>query len=184
MSTEKELDSILDKEIISEIQIKQRLKEIASLIQQDFEGKNPLFIGVLKGAFVFLSDLLRLIDMELNVDFMAVSSYGTATKTSGVVRILKDLDTDVTNRHVLVVEDIVDSGLTLAYLKRNLLVRKPASLNICALLLKEGQQKVDLDIHYIGFKIKPSFVVGYGLDIEEKFRNLASIWTLKEGYCD
>lgn len=180
MNTNNEIFKLLEKEIITEDQIRARLKELSEVIRNDFYDKDPVLVGVLKGAFIFMSDLLRALDINLSVDFMAVSSYGSATRTSGVVRILKDLDTELSNRHVLVVEDIVDSGLTLAYLRRNLLVRKPASLNICALLVKEGQQKVDLDIRYVGFMIKPCFVVGYGLDVDERFRNLRGIWTLKE----
>ena len=132
-------------------------------------------MGVLKGAFMFMSDLARAIDLPVEFDFMAVSSYGSATRTSGVVRIIKDLDLDLTDRHVLIVEDIVDSGLTLAYLRKNLEARHPASLEICALLVKDGLQKSDLDIKYVGFAIPPEFVVGYGLDVAEKYRNLAAI---------
>jgi hypoxanthine phosphoribosyltransferase len=132
---------------------------------------------VLKGAFVFMSDLARHIRLPVEFDFMAVSSYGSATKTSGVVRIVKDLDLDLTGRHVLVVEDIVDSGLTLAYLRKNLLARGPASVEVCALLVKEGLQKVDPDLKYVGFKIPPEFVVGYGLDVGERYRNLPYIST-------
>ena len=120
---------------------------------------------MLKGAFVFMSDLSRAIDLPVEFDFMAVSSYGSATRTSGVVRILKDLDLDLTDRDVLIVEDIVDSGLTLAYLRKNLAARGPRSLEVCALLVKEGLQKVDLDLRYVGFRIPPRFVVGYGLDV-------------------
>ena len=139
-------------------------------------------MGVLKGAFVFLSDLARAMDLPVELDFMAVSSYGSATKTSGVVRIVKDLDLDLTDRHVLVVEDIVDSGLTLAYLRRNLRARGPASVEVCALLVKEGLQKVDPDLKYVGFRIPPEFVIGYGLDVGERYRNLPYICTyLGEG---
>ncbi|HEX4979713.1 MAG TPA: hypoxanthine phosphoribosyltransferase, partial [Acidimicrobiales bacterium] len=128
--------------------------------------------GVLKGAFLFMADLARAIDLEVEVDFMAVSSYGSATKSSGVVRIVKDLDLDLTGRHVLVVEDIIDSGLTLTYLRRNLQARQPASLEVCALLVREGRQRDDLALRYVGFTIPPAFVVGYGLDVGERYRNL------------
>ena len=136
-------------------------------------------MGVLKGAFMFMSDLARAIDLPVEFDFMAVSSYGAATKTSGVVRILKDLDHDLKDRDVLVVEDIVDSGLTLKYLLKNLAGRKPASLEVAALLRKEGIQQVELDVRYIGFDIPNEFVVGYGLDYAERYRNLPYIGTLK-----
>jgi hypoxanthine phosphoribosyltransferase len=129
-------------------------------------------VGVLKGAFMFMSDLARSIDLPVEFDFMAVSSYGSATKTSGVVRIVKDLDLDLSGRDVLVVEDIVDSGLTLSYLRRNLMARGPASLEVCALLVREGLQRTDPDLRYVGFRIPPEFVVGYGLDVAERYRNL------------
>ncbi|MGH9032017.1 MAG: hypoxanthine phosphoribosyltransferase, partial [Acidimicrobiia bacterium] len=132
-------------------------------------------VGVLKGAFMFMSDLARAIDLPVEFDFMAVSSYGSATRTSGVVRILMDLDLDLSDRHVVIVEDIVDSGLTLAYLRKNLAARGPASLEVCALLLKEGLQKANPDLRYVGFRIPPDFVVGYGLDADERYRNLPYI---------
>src|ERR671937_2533141 len=125
---------------------------------------------------MFMSDLARAIDLPVEFDFMAVSSYGSATKTSGVVRIVKDLDLDLTGRHVILVEDIVDSGLTLSYLRRNLAARGPASLEVCALLVKEGLQRDDLDLRYVGFRIPPDFVVGYGLDVGERFRNLSAVY--------
>ncbi len=146
--------------------------ELGKEITADYAGRPPLLVGVLKGAFVFMSDLSRAIDLPVEFDFMAVSSYGSATRTSGVVRIIKDLDLDLTDRHVLIVEDIVDSGLTLAYLRKNLAARDPASLEVCALLVKEGLQSVDLDLKYVGFRIPPVFVVGYGLDVDERYRNL------------
>ena len=142
-------------------------------------GDEPLvLVGVLKGAFVFLSDLVRRIDLPVEVEFMAVSSYGSATRTSGVVRIVKDLDTDLLGRHVLLVEDIIDSGLTLRYLRKNLGVRQPASLEVCALLVRDGLQRVDPALRYEGFRIPPDFVVGYGLDHMERYRNLPDIRTL------
>ena len=144
-------------------------------IAGDYQDHPPLLVGILKGAFMFMADLARAIDLPVEFDFMAVSSYGSATRTSGVVRIMKDLDLDLTDRHVLIVEDIVDSGLTLAYLRKNLKARGPKSLEVCALLVKEGLQKVDPDLKYVGFKIPPKFVIGYGLDVDEQYRNLPYI---------
>jgi hypoxanthine phosphoribosyltransferase len=161
--------------VISEEQIAQRVAELGRQLTADYAGKAPLLIGVLKGAFMFMADICRAIDRPVEVDFMAVASYGTATKTSGVVRIVKDLDADLADRHVLVIEDIVDSGLTLSYLNRYLLSRRPASLEVCALLLKRGQQRAKLDVAYVGFEIEPDFVVGYGLDVAERYRNLPDL---------
>ncbi|MDQ3758273.1 MAG: hypoxanthine phosphoribosyltransferase [Actinomycetota bacterium] len=158
--------------VVSEDALQQRIAELGRQITADYEGRPPLLVGVLKGAFLFMSDLARHIRLPVEFDFMAISSYGSATKTSGVVRIVKDLDLDLSDRHVLVVEDIVDSGLTLAYLRRNLLARGPASLEVCALLVKDGLQKSDPDLRYVGFSIPPDFVVGYGLDVAERYRNL------------
>lgn len=158
--------------VIAEDKLQARIAELAEQITVDYEGRSPLLVGVLKGAFVFMSDLARAIRLPVEFDFMAVSSYGSATKTSGVVRIVKDLDSDLTGRHVIIVEDIVDSGLTLAYLRRNLQARNPASLEVCALLVKEGLQREDPDLKYVGFSIPPEFVVGYGLDVGERYRNL------------
>lgn len=166
------------KVLIKSDRLKARVSELGKSIAADYRGKDPLFVGVLKGAFIFLADLVRSIDMEVEMDFMAVASYGAATKTSGIVRIVKDLDTDIQDRHVVVVEDIVDSGLTLSYLRKGLLARNPASLAVCALLVKDGQQRADLNIGYVGFNIDPCFVVGYGLDIGQKYRNLESIYSL------
>jgi hypoxanthine phosphoribosyltransferase len=148
-------------------------------ITRDYAGRSLLLVGVLKGAFVVMADLARHIALPLEFDFMAVSSYGAATKTSGVVRILKDLDHDLDGLDVLLVEDIVDSGLTLKYLLKNLAARKPASLEVAALLRKSGLQKVPLDLRYVGFEIPPEFVVGYGLDYAERYRNLPYVATLK-----
>jgi hypoxanthine phosphoribosyltransferase len=164
--------------VVSEEQLQNRIRELGKEITADYEGRPPLLVGVLKGAFVFMADLARAIDLPVEFDFMAVASYGAATKSSGVVRIVKDLDADLTNRHVLVVEDIVDSGLTLGYLKRNLLARNPASLEVCALLVKEGLQRDDLELKYVGFQIPPDFVVGYGLDNAQKYRNLPYVGVL------
>ena len=158
--------------VVGEDELQARIRELGKEITADYEGRPPLLVGVLKGAFVFMSDLSRAIDLPVEFDFMAVSSYGSATRSSGVVRILKDLDLDLTDRHVLIVEDIVDSGLTLAYLRKNLAARGPASMEVCALLVKEGLQRVELDLKYVGFTIPPKFVVGYGLDVAERYRNL------------
>jgi len=167
-----EPDPNLGELVVPEEDLQRRITELGAEIAKDYAGRAPLLVGVLKGAFVFMSDLARAIDLPVEFDFMAVSSYGSATKTSGIVRIVKDLDLDLTGRDVIVVEDIVDSGLTLAYLRKNLLARNPASLEVCALLVKEGLQRGDPDLKYVGFKIPPKFVVGYGLDVAERYRNL------------
>jgi len=169
----------IEQVLIPEAQIQAKLAEMVVKITADYRDRSLLLVGVLKGAFVVMADLARHIDLPLQFDFMAVSSYGAATKTSGVVRILKDLDHDLRDRDVLVVEDIVDSGLTLKYLLKNLAGRKPATLEVAALLRKEGIQQVDLDVRYVGFDIPNEFVVGYGLDYAEKYRNLPFIGTLK-----
>jgi hypoxanthine phosphoribosyltransferase len=173
-------DPALGSIVVSEKDLQRRIAELGAEITEDYRGRAPLLVGVLKGAFVFMSDLARAIDLPVEFDFMAVASYGTATKTSGVVRILKDLDLDLTARHVLVVEDIVDSGLTLSYLRRNLLARNPASLEVCALLVKEGMQRTNPDLAYTGFRIPPEFVVGYGLDVGERYRNLPYVCVYNE----
>jgi len=165
-------DPVLGRILVGEQELQGRVAELGKEVAADYADRPPLLVGVLKGAFMFMSDLARAIDLPVELDFMAVSSYGSATTTSGVVRIIKDLDADLTNRHVLIVEDIVDSGLTLAYLRKNLAARNPASLEVCSLLVKEGLQKVDPDLRYVGFRIPPVFVVGYGLDVEERYRNL------------
>ncbi|MEJ7844424.1 MAG: hypoxanthine phosphoribosyltransferase [Acidimicrobiales bacterium] len=168
-------DPLLGDPIVTTEALQARIAELGAEITRDYEGRPPLLICVLKGAYPFMSDLARAIALPLETDFMAVSSYGSATKTSGIVRIVKDLDTDLVDRHVLIVEDIVDSGLTLGYLRKNLSVRKPASLEVCALLVKEGLQREDPDLAYVGFRIPPEFVVGYGLDLAERYRNLPDI---------
>jgi hypoxanthine phosphoribosyltransferase len=169
----------IEQVLIPEAEIQAKLAEIGAKITVDYRDRSLLLVGVLKGAFVVMADLARHIELPLQFDFMAVSSYGAATKTSGVVRILKDLDHDLRDRDVLVVEDIVDSGLTLKYLLKNLAGRKPATLEVAALLRKEGIQQVNLDVRYVGFDIPNEFVVGYGLDYAEKYRNLPFIGTLK-----
>ncbi len=168
-------DPDLGQVVVAEDVLQKRVAELGDELTADYEDRPPLLVGVLKGAFVFMSDLARAIRLPVEVDVMAVASYGSATTTSGVVRIVKDLDSDLTDRHVLVVEDIVDSGLTLSYLRRSLLARAPASLEVCALLVKEGRQRAKLDLRYVGFRIPPDFVVGYGLDVAERYRNVPDI---------
>jgi hypoxanthine phosphoribosyltransferase len=168
-------DPDLGRVLVDADEVQQRVVQLGKEITSDFADEPPLLVGVLKGAFMFMADLSRSIDLPVEFDFMAVSSYGSATRTSGVVRIVKDLDIDLTGRRVLIVEDIVDSGLTLSYLRKNLLARGPASLDVCALLVKEGLQRNDPDLRYTGFRIPPVFVVGYGLDATERYRNLPYI---------
>jgi hypoxanthine phosphoribosyltransferase len=158
--------------VVTAEQLEERIAALGKEITEDYQGRAPLLVGVLKGAFMFMSDLARAVALPVEFDFMAVSSYGSATKTSGVVRIVKDLDLDLSGRHVILVEDIVDSGLTLSYVRKNLLARGPASLEVCALLVREGLQKRDPELRYVGFRIPPDFVIGYGLDIGERYRNL------------
>jgi hypoxanthine phosphoribosyltransferase len=157
-----------------------RVRELGEQISADYAGKNVLLIGVLKGAVFFLADLMRQLDVDCEVDFMAVSSYGSSTDSSGVVRILKDLDASIEGRHVLIVEDIVDSGLTLSYLFRMLGGRSPASLEVCALLTKPDRREVDMPIRYVGFEIPNKFAIGYGLDHAEHYRNLPYVAVLNE----
>jgi hypoxanthine phosphoribosyltransferase len=160
--------------------LERRVRELAAEISRDYAGKDLLLVGVLKGAVFFLSDLMRQLEIPVEVDFMAVASYGSATKSSGVVRILKDLDAAIEGRDVLIVEDIVDSGLTLQYLMRNLAGRNPASLEVCALLVKPERQKVELPRRYVGFEIPDRFAIGYGLDHAERYRNLPYVAALKQ----
>jgi len=159
--------------------LRQRIRAIAAEINEDYAGKNLLLVGVLKGAVFFLADLMRQLDIDCELDFMAVSSYGSSTESSGVVRILKDLDTPIEGRDVLIVEDIVDSGLTLSYLRKNLGARSPASLEVCALLVKPDRFKVDPELRYVGFEVPDKFVVGYGLDHAQQLRNLPYVAALK-----
>ena len=159
-------------------QIQERVRELAQEIEKDYEGKDVLVVGVLKGAVMIMADLVRSMNKHVTMDWMAVSSYGSGTKSSGVVRILKDLDTDLMGKHVLIVEDIIDSGLTLSWLKTNLESRGPASVEICTLLRKPDAAKVSIDVKYVGYEIPTEFVVGYGLDFDEKYRNLDFIGTL------
>ena len=165
-------DPALGQVVVSEAALRSRIVELGAEITADYHGKAPLLVGVLKGAFLFMTDLARAIDLPVEFDFMAVSSYGSSTKTSGVVRIVKDLDLDLSDRDVLIVEDIIDSGLTLSYLRRNLVARHPKSVEVCALLVKTGLQREPQDLRYVGFEIPPEFVVGYGLDVGERYRNL------------
>ncbi|KXG74527.1 Hypoxanthine-guanine phosphoribosyltransferase [Fervidicola ferrireducens] len=167
--------------LITEEEIKNKLKELGEKITKDYrDKKDVLLVGVLKGAVLFIADLIRHIDLPVQVDFMAVSSYGASTESSGVVRILKDLDENIEGRNILIVEDIIDSGLTLSYLYNMLKSRKPASIKICALLDKPSRRKVKIKVDYLGFEIPDYFVVGYGLDYNEKYRNLPFIGILKE----
>ena len=161
--------------------LSRRVRELGARISADYAGRELLLVGVLKGAVFFLSDLMRHIDVPCEVDFMAVASYGSSTDSSGVVRILKDLDAPIENRHVLIVEDIVDSGLTLQYLLRNLGARNPATIEVCALLTKPARRKVEIEPRYVGFEIANRFVVGYGLDHAERYRNLPYVAALADG---
>ena len=167
--------------LLTEEELQDKIRELAKRITEDYRDRDVLLVGVLKGAFILMSDLAREIALPVEFDFMAVSSYGSATRTSGVVRILKDLDFEISGRHVLLVEDIIDSGLTLLYLLKYLWTRKPASLEVCALMRKAGIQKVAIDVRYEGFEIPPVFVVGYGLDYMQKYRNLPYVAVLKDG---
>ncbi|MBT0993217.1 hypoxanthine phosphoribosyltransferase [Cellulomonas sp. DKR-3] len=168
----------LEKVLLTQEQLHTRLDEIAAQIDADYEGKDVLLVGVLKGAVMVMADLARRLHSSVAMDWMAVSSYGSGTKSSGVVRILKDLDTDLTGRHVLIVEDIIDSGLTLSWLVSNLRSRGPASVEIATMLRKPDAAKVEVDVRYVGFDIPSEFVVGYGLDYAERYRNLPFVGTL------
>jgi len=165
--------------IISEEQIDERVRELGAEISRDYAGETVLLVAVLRGAAIFLADLSRAITVPVELDFMAVSSYGSSTKSSGVVRILKDLDEQIEGRHVIVVEDILDTGLTLKYLLKNLASRKPASLEVVTLLNKQGKQRVPISCKYSGFSVPDEFVVGYGLDFAERYRNLPYVGVLK-----
>ncbi|MGI6703909.1 MAG: hypoxanthine phosphoribosyltransferase [Clostridia bacterium] len=171
-------DSI-ERVLITQQQIEHKIEELAADISRDYRGKNLVIVGVLKGAVVFLGDLVKKIDIPLTLDFIAVSSYGNTTETSGVVRILKDLDNSIEGMDVLIVEDIIDSGLTLNYLQENLRSRGASSIRICTLLDKPYRRKADVKVDYKGFEIEDEFVVGYGLDFAERFRNLPEICVLK-----
>jgi hypoxanthine phosphoribosyltransferase len=172
------MGSDLERVLLTEEDIQRRIGELAKQIQVDYEGRAPLLVGVLKGAVMVMADLSRALPGSVEMDWMAVSSYGSGTKSSGVVRILKDLDKDISGRDVLIVEDIVDSGLTLSWLIANLTSRGPSSVEVCALLRKPDALKVELDLRYVGFDIPNEFVVGYGLDYAEAYRNLRVVGTL------
>jgi hypoxanthine phosphoribosyltransferase len=170
-----------DEVLLEEDQIRARVSEIAAQISADYKNKDPLLVCVLKGAVFFMADITREIEIPCEMDFMAVSSYGSSTDSSGVVRILKDLEATIDGRHVIIVEDIVDTGLTLSYLRKNLNARNPASVEVCTLLTKPTRRKVDVSCRYVGFDVPDKFVVGYGLDYQEKYRNLRFIAVLPEG---
>ncbi|MFA6939793.1 MAG: hypoxanthine phosphoribosyltransferase [Clostridiaceae bacterium] len=170
----------LEKILLTEQQLYQKITEIGSMISEDYKGKDLILIGVLKGSVLFMADLLKKITIPCSMDFMAVSSYGNTTQSSGVVRILKDLDFEIKDKDVLIVEDIIDSGFTLRYLMEYLKGRDPKSINIACLLNKPDRRKVDMSVKYLGFDIPDYFVVGYGLDYAEKYRNLPYIGILKE----
>ena len=169
----------IERVLLSEEQLRQRVRELGEEISKEYAGKEILMIGVLRGAVMFMADFARAITVPVMIDFMAVSSYGTSTSSSGIVRILKDLDEEVAGKHVLIVEDIIDSGLTLSYLVDNIKSRQPASVRICTLLNKPERRKVDLEVNYNGFVVPDEFVVGYGLDYAEKYRNVPFIGILK-----
>jgi hypoxanthine phosphoribosyltransferase len=175
------VDESIGRTVVPTDELNQRVKELAAEVSRDYDGKDVLLLGILKGAVFFLSDLMRALKIPVEVDFMAISSYGSATKSSGVVRILKDLDRPIEGRHVLIVEDIVDSGLTLRYLLGNLGGRSPASLEVCALLSKREARVVDVPVRYVGFEIPNEFVIGYGLDYDERYRALPYVATLELG---
>ena len=175
-----ELSAAVSEILIDEETLHSRIAELGAQISDDYRGENLLLIGVLKGAIFFMADLMRSIDIPCEVDFMAISSYGAGIDSSGVVRILKDLDVSIEGRNVLVVEDIIDSGLTLSYLLRNLEAREPASLEVCALLTKPERRENDVACRYVGFEIPNRFVIGYGLDFAERYRNLPFVGVLRD----
>jgi hypoxanthine phosphoribosyltransferase len=178
-------DGDIESVLLSEEQIRAKVAELAGDIDRDYAGLEPLLVGVLKGAVMVMADLARAVSVPLTMDFMAVSSYGSSTSSSGVVRILKDLDKDISGRHVLVVEDIIDSGLTLSWLLRNLRSRGPASVEVCALMRKPEAIQVEVPVRYVGFDIPNQFVVGYGLDYAERYRDLPFVGLLRpEVYAD
>jgi hypoxanthine phosphoribosyltransferase len=175
-----ELERAVGEILIDRDTLAARVAELGAEVSADYEGRDLLLIGVLKGAVFFMADLMRHLTVPCEVDFMAISSYGDATDSSGIVRILKDLDINIEGRHVLVVEDIIDSGLTLSYLIRNLESREPATLEVCALLTKPSRREIDVPVRYVGFEIPNKFVVGYGLDFAERYRNLPYVGVLDE----
>ncbi|MEW6726269.1 hypoxanthine phosphoribosyltransferase [Desulforudis sp. 1088] len=170
----------VERVLVPAADIAERVKALGAQISKDYEGQEILVVGILKGSTIFLADLVRRIDLPLAIDFVAISSYGNSTSSSGVVRILKDLEESIEGRHILVVEDIIDTGLTLNYLLKNLQSRKPASIKVCALLDKPSRRKIDVPVDYLGFSIPDEFVVGYGLDFNERYRNLPDACVLKK----
>jgi hypoxanthine phosphoribosyltransferase len=179
-----DLTELISDTIVEQDVLEARVRDLGAEISRDYAGRDLLLIGVLKGAVLFMADLIRHLTIPHEIDFMAVSSYGSGTETSGIVRILKDLDASIEGRDVLIVEDIIDSGLTLSYLLRSLQARNPGSLEICALLTKPSRREVDIDCRYVGFEIPNRFVVGYGLDVAEKLRNLPYVAALDESRLD
>ncbi len=173
------MHSDIERVLLSEAEIAAKVKELADAISKDYEGKSPLLISVLKGSFIFMADLVRQIHLPCELDFMAVSSYGKKSFTTGAVRIVKDLDRDIEGRDVIVVEDILDSGVTLSYIMNLMKASKPASISLCTLLDKPDRRQVRVDVKYTGFQIPDEFVVGYGLDYAERFRNLPYIGIVK-----
>jgi hypoxanthine phosphoribosyltransferase len=173
-----ELERGVEEVLIDEASLQARIAELGDEISEDYRGRDLLLLGVLKGAVFFMADLMRRLSVPCEIDFMAISSYGAATDSSGVVRILKDLDINIAGRHVLVVEDIIDSGLTLSYLVRNLEAREPASLEVCALMTKPERRQIEVEVRYVGFEIPNRFVIGYGLDFAERYRNLPYVAVL------
>ena len=173
-----ELERGVSEVLIDEEALRNRIAELGEEISRDYTGREPLLIGVLKGAVFFMADLMRQLTVPCEVDFMAISSYGASTDSSGVVRILKDLDINIEGRDVLVVEDIIDSGLTLSYLMRNLESREPATLEVCSLMTKPDRREIDVPVRYVGFEIPNRFVIGYGLDFGERYRNLPYVGVL------
>lgn len=174
-----ELTDGIGERLLSEEEIGRRVRELGEEISRDYSGRELVVVGILKGALIFMADLIRHISIPVTMDFVAVSSYGKATRSSGAVRILKDLDAPIEGKHVLIVEDIIDTGLTLAYLLENFRARRPRSVKVCTLLDKPGRRLVDVQSDYNGFEIPDKFVVGYGLDYAERYRNLPCIWVLK-----
>jgi hypoxanthine phosphoribosyltransferase len=173
-------DSAIGEVLVADEDLQRRVAELGAEISRDYAGRDLVMIGVLKGALLFIADLMRQLTVPCEVDFMAVSSYGSSTDSSGVVRILKDLDAPIEGRDVLIVEDIIDSGLTLQYLLRNLRARSPGSLEVCALLTKPARRRVELPIRYVGFEIPNRYVIGYGLDYAQRYRNLSFVAALNE----
>lgn len=170
----------IEKVLFTEDKIRERVKEIGQRISEDYKGEELILVGVLKGSVPFMADLMKRVEIPCSMDFMAVSSYGNSTETSGVVRILKDLDFEIENKHVLIVEDIVDSGVTLKYLKKYLQAKNPKSVEVACLLNKPERREVEVDVKYLGFEVPNYFLVGYGLDYAEKYRNLPFVGILKE----